>query len=282
MQFQTNKNESMTIIHGGNMEFKDILNIENEEDRVNAIYNIFNEDERFSSKASRIEFLTNIRQIEKHLKQDMKILDLGAGTGVYSLYFASKGYDLTAIELVNKHVELIKSKKSDGMNLKVIQGNALDLCDVLDNYFDIVLCFGPLYHLREINDRIKCINEVKKVCNNDGIMFFAFINNDMVIATETMCYNTDLKGDHYDHKTHKVVDFPFVFSTAEQVRSLMNHCGLQIIGEIASDGLSELLADKISVLDDESYKLWLNYHFYCCEKPEFLGASNHILFVTKK
>lgn len=264
------------------MEFKDILNIENEEDRVNAIYNIFNEDERFSSKASSVEFLTNIRQIDKYLKPDMKILDLGAGTGVYSLYFASKGYDVTAIELVNKHVEYIKSKKTNNMNLKVMQGNALCLYGVPDDYFDLVLCFGPLYHLREINDRIKCINEVKKACNNDGIMFFAFINNDMVIATETMCYNTDLKGDHYDHKTHKVVDFPFVFSTAEQARNLLSHCGLQIIGEIASDGLSELLADKINAFDDESYNLWLNYHFYSCEKPEFFGASNHILFITKK
>lgn len=24
------------------------------------------------------------------------------------------------------------------------------------------------------------------------------------------------------------------------------------------------------------------YHFYCCEKPEFLGASNHLLFVAEK
>ncbi len=57
----------------------------------------------------------------------MKILDLGAGTGEYSLYFAEKGYDVTAIELVEKHVNRIKEKKKPGMNLKVFQGDALDL-----------------------------------------------------------------------------------------------------------------------------------------------------------
>lgn len=264
------------------MEFTDIFNIEKEEDRVNAIYNIFNEEERFSSKASRIEFLTNIKQIEKHLKQDMRILDLGAGTGVYSLYFASKGYEVTAIELVEKHVDFIKSKKTENMKLKVIQGNALDLSGFPDNYFDLILCFGPLYHLKELGDRIKCINEVKKICKDDGRMFFAFINNDMVIATETMCYKADLKSNHYDHSTFKVVDFPFVFSTVSQARNLLMQSGLQIIGEIASDGLSELIAGQINDLDDERYLLWLNYHFYCCEKPEFFGASNHILFIAQK
>ena len=40
--------------------------------------------------------------------------------------------------------------------------------------------------------------------------------------------------------------------------------------------------NDISKMDDENYKAWLNYHFYCCEKPEFLGFSNHLLFITKQ
>ncbi|WP_231368327.1 hypothetical protein [Thermoanaerobacter indiensis] len=54
------------------------------------------------------------------------------------------------------------------------------------------------------------------------------------------------------------------------------------MAEIATDGLSELLADKINNMDDESYQLWLNFHFYYSEKPEFFGASNHLLFVAQK
>lgn len=261
---------------------QDIYKIEREEDRVKALYDIFNEDSRLSSKASRVEFLTTVRQIEKYLKPGMRILDLGAGAGEYSLYFAGKGYDVTAIELVEKHVELIKAKKQEGMNLEVIQGNALNLSQFEDKHFDIILCFGPLYHLEKMKDRIKCIKGVKRVCSENGNMFFAFIGNDMVIATEAMCYGNDLKGDHYDHETFKVVDFPFVFSTVEKARELISKCELKIIGEVASDGLSELLADKINAMDEESYSLWLNYHFYTSEKPEFLGASNHLLFIAEK
>ena len=52
--------------------------------------------------------------------------------------------------------------------------------------------------------------------------------------------------------------------------------------EVASDGVSELLADRINEMDDVSYAQYLRYHEYICEKPEFLGMSNHLLFVGEK
>lgn len=265
------------------MDFKELMKVEKEEDRVKALYSsIFNEDSRLSTKATQVEFLTTIRQIEKYIKPGMRILDLGAGTGTYSLYLAGKGYEVTAVELVEDHVEIIKRKRLEDMKLEVIQGNALDLSDFKDNSFDIILCFGPLYHLGSMEDRLKCINGIKRICSNNGVMFYAFINNDMVITTETMCYKADLKSDYYNHDTFKVVDFPLVFSTIDQARDVLKKCNIQIISEVASDGLCELLADKINAMDDESYALWLNYHFYCSEKPEFLGASNHLLFIGKR
>lgn len=58
--------------------------------------------------------------------------------------------------------------------------------------------------------------------------------------------------------------------------------GISITKEIASDGMSELLAEKINALDEYSYNQYLKYHFYCCEKPELLGRSNHLLFIGTK
>ncbi|WP_346928671.1 class I SAM-dependent methyltransferase [Clostridium sp.] len=265
------------------MKIEDISKIEQESDRVSALYDIFNEGSRLSTKATQVEFLTTVRQIEKHLKPGMKILDLGAGTGEYSLYFARKGFNVTAIELVEKHVMQIKEKVNSSMAIEVFQGNAMDISMIKDKAYDIVLCFGPLYHLSKVEDRMKCIAEVKRVCKDEGKMFFTFISNDMVITTQTMLYDAEfLKGDNYNHDTFKVVDFPFVFHTVDQCRKLLRNSNLKITSEVAADGLSELLADKINNMDEESYKQWLNYHYYCCEKPEFLGASNHLLFVAEK
>ena len=82
------------------MDFIDLLKIENESERVNRTYDIFNEDSRLNhSKAARVEFLTTVHYIEKYLKDGDKILDIGAGAGEYSLYFARNGYEVAALEL---------------------------------------------------------------------------------------------------------------------------------------------------------------------------------------
>lgn len=266
------------------MDLKEIQGMNDELKKVTALYDVFNEEARLDQRATNIEFLTTIKYIESYLKPGMRILDIGAGTGRYSLYFANQGYDVVAIEIVEKHANAIRQAKTEDMVLEVIWGNAVEILnDLRDNSFDVVLCFGPLYHLESITDREKCVNGIKRVCGKNGKMFFAFINNDMIIATETMCYDRNyIKCDNYNHKSFKVTDFPFVFYTINMARELITGCGLNIEKEIAADGLSELLADKINNMDDESYKLWLEYHYYTCDKPEFIGFSNHLLFVAGK
>ena len=72
---------------------------------------------------------------------------------------------------------------------------------------------------------------------------------------------------------------PAVFHTAEECRRMLTDGGVRILHEVASDGASELLADKINAMDEENYAGYLRWHWYICEKPEFLGMSNHLLFV---
>lgn len=266
------------------MDINEISQLDNEFEKVSAIYNIFDESMRLESKAAQIEFITSIKYIEQNLKPGMRILDLGAGTGRYSLYLAQKGYEVVAVELVKKHADSIEKAKTESMNLTVIQGNAVSNLKLMeDGSFDCVLCFGPLYHLEKEEERIECIKEINRVCANNGRMYFAFINNDMVITTETIIYDKEfiVSGD-YDKDTFKVKDFPFVFHTVGGARTLLKDSGLIIEKEIASDGMNELLRDKINKFDDNTYKHWLKYHLYLCEKPEFLGCSNHLLFVCKK
>lgn len=265
------------------MTFEELYRIQNDAERTNRTYDIFNEDVRLNhSKAARVEFLTTVHYIEKYLTPNAKILDIGAGAGEYSLYFVKKGYQVSALELADNNIRAFQQKITSETPVDLVQGNALDLSRYADESFDIVLLFGPLYHLRDATDRIQCIQEVKRVCKKDGILFFSFIGNDMVILTELAYDINYLKGNTYDHETFKVEDFPFVFFTIDQCRQMLLDCNLKMLHEVAADGVSELIEERINQLDEESYKQYLNYHFYCCEKPEMLGHSNHLLFVGKK
>ena len=250
---------------------------------TNKTYDIFNEDTRLNrSPAARIEFLTTVRYIGKYLKAGDKILDIGAGAGEYSLYFAKNGYEVSALELADNNIKAFQKKITPDLQIDLVQGNALDLSRYEDDSFDVVLLFGPLYHLRKKEDRNRCIEEAKRVCKKDGTLFFAFINNDMVILTE-LCFNKNyLMENTYDHETFKVEDFPFVFFTVDQCREMLTKNGVKILHEVAADGVAEMIEDRINELDEESYDQYLRYHFYTCEKPEMLGHSNHLLFVGKE
>ena len=92
--------------------------------------------------------MTTVHYIEKYLKDGDKILDIGAGAGEYSLYFARKGYEVSALELADANIAAFKKKLTPEDKIDLVQGNALDLSRYADKSFDIVLLFGPLYHCR--------------------------------------------------------------------------------------------------------------------------------------
>ena len=159
------------------MDFEQLAKIENESERVNRTYDIFNEDARLNhSKAARVEFLTTVHYIKKYLKDGDKILDIGAGAGEYSLYFARKGYEVSALELADANIAAFKKKLTPEDKIDLVQGNALDLSRYADKSFDIVLLFGPLYHLKNDVDKQKCISEAKRVCKDGGKIFFLVVN----------------------------------------------------------------------------------------------------------
>ena len=265
------------------MDFSDIIKIEDETEQIQKTYELFNENTRLNhSKAARVEFLTTVKYIERYLKQGDKLLDVGAGAGEYSIYFARKGYEVSALELTDSNIKAFRSKLTKDDKIDLVQGNAVDLSRYADESFDVVLVFGPLYHLHKEEDRRRCIEEAKRVCKKDGKLFFAFISNDMVFLTE-LSYDEKyfLNGD-YDHESFKLNDFPFVFFTVDKARKMLEDNGIKIEHAVASDGASELMAERINSMDDESYKQYLRYHYYICEKPEMLGMSNHLLFVGEK
>lgn len=250
---------------------------------VQEIYRRKSENDRLNkSQAARVEFLTTVKYIERYLTPGAKILDIGAGAGEYSLYFAGKGYSVSALELADANIAAFRAKLTEQDTVDLVQGNALDLSRYTDDSFDAVLLFGPLYHLHAEEDKLKCIEEAKRVCKPEGKIFFAFISNDIVILTMQQLHSDYLLSGDYNKKTFRLDDFPFVFHTVDACRNLLCEAGVSICHEVASDGASELLQDLVNDLDEKSYQQYLRYHFYICEKPEFLGMSNHLLFVGEK
>ena len=139
-------------------------------------YNKFNEDKRLNSRYGQVEYITSMKYIHKYLemlpgkKEDIRIMDLGAGTGRYSIPLAEEGYDVTAVELVKHNLGRLKQKSS---LVHAYQGNAMNLKRFADDSFDLTLLFGPMYHLHEREEKLKALSEARRITKPGGYILVA-------------------------------------------------------------------------------------------------------------
>ena len=151
----------------------------NEENLIK-YYNKFNEDKRLTRRHGIVEYITTMKYIHKYLKakKNPKIIDVGAGTGKYSIALHNEGYDVTAVELVKHNLMYIKKANP---NIKSYQGNALNMKRFKDKTFDIVLLFGPMYHLISEEEKLKALSEAKRILKDDGIILISYYMNEYCI-----------------------------------------------------------------------------------------------------
>ncbi|MGF2616304.1 class I SAM-dependent methyltransferase [Rossellomorea vietnamensis] len=254
-------------------------------------YNQINEEERLDAKHRNIEFLTTEHCISNYINSDQKILEVGAGTGRYSFHFAHQGHDVTALELFPSHVEKMDEKLSQtrkSIKLTPVQGDAKDLSDFQNGSFDMVLCLGPLYHIRDVSERLECISECLRVLKPNGFLFIAYINK---FAAYLQNINSDKEYLQipFEDMANNQKEFGFerdifFFTSPEEIENELNHFKetAEVIENSATDGLAYLMRDRLNSFSDEEYKeFFLNFLKLRNEKS-ILGSSLHGLLIGRK
>ncbi len=171
-------------------------------EKIKNYYKHFDEKNRLKNDNSgKLEFLLTMDILEKNLptltaEAEISILDLGGGAGAYSFPLAKKGYKVTLADLSETLLSQAKKQKEEDKVQNLVscdQVNATDLCCYKDNSFDVVLLFGPLYHLTEKDEREKCISEVKRVLKTGGKVFASFISHlsGSIALVQRFCWNPD-------------------------------------------------------------------------------------------
>lgn len=267
-----------------------MMNNRNLDTILNSYYkDMYIEDERLTrDKMHYVEFITTTKYIDKYLNPGDRILEIGAGTGAYSLYYAKKGFQVDAIDLVQANVDVMKSKITDDMKINAIQGNALDLSMYEDNIFDITLSLGPLYHLFNYEEIKKAIEEAIRVTKPSGKIYFAFILFDLTMLT----WGFQQKNIYDNLGTNKQVSDNFAPNNDEslifnmryfsEVKELMNSFDVKKLHYVATDGVGRAIRKDIDEMTDEEYKLYIKYHLSICEREDLIGYSGHILSIVEK
>lgn len=256
----------------------------NEENLIK-YYNKFNEDKRLTRRHGIIEYKTAMKYIEEYLStlDNPKIIDIGAGAGAYSIPLSEK-YDVTAVELVKHNLMTLKKKSS---KVKSYLGNALDLSMFKDNTFDVVLLFGPMYHLIKEEDKIKALSEAKRIVKEKGLIFISYYMNEYAIIKHGFIENTikeAIKTNKIDKNfkiTPKDNDL-YSMVRLEDINHYKDILNLKRIKILSQDGATDYLRQTINKMDEETFNIYYKYHLSICEREELLGASSHILDILQK
>lgn len=257
-------------------------------DYLNDYYSAYDENSRLLSRHGQVEFLTTVKYVEKYLSEGAKILEIGAGTGRYSHYFARNGYNVDAVELIPHNIEIFKENTRPDEKVTVTEGNACSMPFIPDNTYDITLLLGPMYHLYTEADRLAALSEAIRVTKKGGVIFAAYCNSDAT-AYHFGFFKGGFKNEKYlaliNPDTFKLDSTPeevFVLYRREDIDGLMKSFDTERLHYIGTDMLTRFISEAVDAMDDEMFGMYMKHHFCVCERPDMVGATDHMLDIFRK
>ena len=252
-------------------------------------YNAYDEEGRLLSRHGQVEYLTTMKYIRECLAgtADASILEVGAGTGRYSVTLAKEGYRVTAVELVASNLEKLKAKLDGSEPLTALQGNALDLSALPDAAFDLTMLLGPMYHLYDEADRRQAMAEAVRVTKPGGHILVAYCMNEPTIIQfvfvqdhlREVTDNSMLTPDWHCISEPKDL---FQLTRTEEIAALDAAFPVERLKLVAADGATNFIRQTIDAMDDDTFARWMDYHYTVCERADLIGASHHTLDVLRK
>lgn len=263
---------------------------------IELFYNRASEETRLNKGMGVFEFERIKTLIEKYIPAiSSKIIDVGGGTGKYSEWLAKKGHEVHLVEPVHKHIIMAKDRANKLKNkYSVYLGEARNL-DFPDNFADIIILHGPLYHLQKREDREKAIREAKRVVKTNGIIFGFSINytaSTLVGLLQGLIH----KGTFFNMCKEELTtgihnppnDFPWLLAEAyyhkpHELKDEFVKQDLTFINIYAVEGMAWL--DKnyfLSLLDTKKRKILMELIQITENDSYLLPFSPHMMIVVKK
>jgi len=266
---------------------------------IEQYYAEFPERDRLSSATGQLEFERTKIIVQRFLPTPPAVVaDVGGGTGPYSFWLASLGYETHLIEPSIRLVKIcrkqMQSSSSQAKPRTVELGDARSLW-FEDASCDAVLMFGPLYHLTERDDRIRALRESHRVLKPGGHVFAATITR-VASFVDALCHGSlndtsfqsiveaDIETGQHRNLTDNILYFTDAFfHRRAEIRTEMEAAGFTVVAQLPVEGLGILARDFDSLWSDARQRsILMNLLARTEEIEEVNGASAHHISVGMK
>jgi len=269
-------------------------------DKVRAYYEHFDEWRRLESPTGRFEFFRTMSTLDRYLKPEGRILDLGGGPGRYAIELARKGHRVSLVDLSPRQLEVARQKIRDadisGNIESVLEADARDLCAFPAEAFDAVLALGPFYHLVAHEDRVRAVREIARVLKPRGTVFATFIprlaglrglipragDTPDQVSVETVARVLEQGGFHNPSASGFQEGF---YPSAEEVAALFRDAGLLCRQVLSIRGLADGVEEALWRVQAEGPSVFREF-LRVIEQTESESAvvalCGHAMFVGEK
>ncbi len=252
-------------------------------------YESYDEEGRLLSQHGKVEFITTSKYIKECAEEigAKRILEIGAGTGRYSVPLSKQGYRVTAVELIEHNLQLLRQKLDGTENITALQGDALDLSCFADESFDITMLLGPMYHLFTFADKQRALCEAVRVTKKSGFILVSYCMNEPTVINyafrkehvNELLENGMLTGDWHCVSEPKEL---FDLVRTEDIAALNQTVSVKREKLVATDGATNYLREFVDAMDEDVFQKWVAYHLATCERQDLIGASHHVLDILRK
>lgn len=246
-------------------------------------YNKHPEDLRLLRRHGIVEFETTMHHLHRFLHPDHLIFDIGAGTGRYTSALMAEGYRVKAVELVRRNIEVFLKREPSA---DVVQGDARNMSFIPTGSADITLLLGPLYHLIGDDEKLKALNEAKRITKPGGLIFVAYLMNEYSILS--YCFDEERIGGLLERgvvdKNYHIqsqADELYDYVRLEDINRLDEKAGLERVTIFSPDGAADYMRTRLNKMSEETFARFIEYQKCISERSDLIGAGSHVVDVVK-
>lgn len=260
-------------------------------------YNTGIEKDRLNIDVFQLEKERTEEIIQRYLPDHkIKILDVGGGTGHYSFWLKEMAHEVHLVDPVRFNVDDANKKAKEIKNPpdSIRLAEARDL-PWEDNYFDIVLLMGPLYHLTRQEERLEALKESLRVLKPKGLLLAAgisryaslldgFFRNLIKDPDFFQIVEEDISTGQHRNFTNKLAYFTTAyFHHPAELKEEIKSGGFQYRETIAIESFGWMIPDFIQKWAEKDYRPMLLESIRRVEKSEdLMSLSAHFMIVADK
>ena len=253
----------------------------------------FDEDGRLTEGS--VEWVRSKELVGRVLPQPpARVADVAGGTGVYAVWLAELGHEVSLLDLVPSHVARARERSgAAGVVVDCVEGDARAL-PWPDDTFDVVMVMGALYHLPDQADRLACLREALRVLRPAGALVASYIcrwaslfdgyrsgyvADDRFVAI----LGEDLSSGRHDNPSgHPMWFTRSYFHTPAEIPEELAAVGFQDIQVLPVEGFTSATGVPQELRSDAGMAMVLGHLRALETEPALIGVSSHLISLSRK